>query len=350
MRIIISWAVQGAAPDAKRDDEGDIVMEDEAKTDVQTLKSLLNNNEESDSDVKEQGSPFDVSINPVGDLQSPFSSRSQPPAESEEISNPETAVKQLTTDNSQNILPNTPASLTARFITRTLTEALLAVTTELIDAIVEEVMTEAVSGKSHVLPLEDSPSVEIKSPILGLVSYNSESESESEQNVLESKLPTSNISGILPGDVPDDVKHDYTSQNSPSNENNKIVTGNGKFQTVQEKYYEKQSYSSSIHQKSFKRHKNEKETDTVVTISRSHSKHSHKRKTNSRHSHRSRKRDFRDSSTASSESSSSNHGNQKVGLSRFSRSSEDHSDNVRSPKPYFTKSSHSKHSHHKSHH
>lgn len=87
-------------------------MEDEAKTDVQTLKSLLNNNEESDSDVKEQGSPFDVSSNPVGDLQSPFSSRSQPPAESEEISNPETAVKQLTTDNSQNILPNTPASLT----------------------------------------------------------------------------------------------------------------------------------------------------------------------------------------------------------------------------------------------
>lgn len=52
----------------------------------------------------------------------------------------------------------------------------------------------------------------------GLVSYNSESESESEQNVLESKLPTSNISGILPGDVPDDVKHDYTSHNSPSNE------------------------------------------------------------------------------------------------------------------------------------
>ncbi|VDO78872.1 unnamed protein product [Schistosoma margrebowiei] len=324
-------------------------MEDEAKTDAQTLKSLLNNNEESDSDVKEQGSPFDVLINPVGDLRSPFSSRSQPPAESEEISNPETAVKQLTTDNSQNILPNTPASLTARFITRTLTEALLAVTTELIDTIVEEVMTEAVSGKSHVLPLEDSSSVEIKSPILGLVSYNSESESESERNVLESKLATSNISGILPGDVPDDVKHDYASQNSPSNENNKIVTGNGKFQTVQEKYYEKQSYSSSILQKS-KRHKNEKETDTAVTISRSHSKHSHKRKTNSRHSHRSRKRDFRDSSTASSESPSSNHGNQNVGISRFSRSSEDHSGNVRSPKPYFTKSSHSKHSHHKSHH
>lgn len=79
-------------------------------------------------------------------------------------------------------------------------------------------MTEAVSGKSHVLPSEDSPSVEIKSPILGLVSYNSESESESEQNVLESKLPTNKLSGILPGDVPDDVKHDYTSQNSPSNE------------------------------------------------------------------------------------------------------------------------------------
>lgn len=238
---------------------------------------------------------------------------------------------------------------TARFITRTLTEALLAVTTELIDGIVEEVMTEAVSGKSHVLPSEDSPSVEIKSPILGLVSYNSESESESEQNVLESKLPTNKLSGILPGDVPDDVKHDYTSQNSPSNENNKIVTGNGKFQTAQEKNHEKHSYSSSIHQKS-KRYKNEKETDMAVTISRSRSKHSHKRRTNSRHSHRSRKRDFRGSSTASSESSSSNHGNQKVGFSRFSRSSADHIKNVRSPKHYFAKSSHSKHSHHKSHH
>lgn len=104
--------VLGAAPDAKRDDEGDIVMEDEAKTDVQTIKSLLNNNEELDGDVKEQESPFDISSNPVGDLQSPFSSRSQPPTELEEISNPETAVKQLTTNSSQSILPNIPASLT----------------------------------------------------------------------------------------------------------------------------------------------------------------------------------------------------------------------------------------------
>ncbi|VDP69041.1 unnamed protein product [Schistosoma curassoni] len=349
-------------------------MEDEAKTDVQTLKSLLNNNEESDSDVKEQGSPFDVSSNPVGDLQSPFSSRSQPPAESEEISNPETAVKQLTTDNSQNILPNTPASLTRfeqlthivikyDFIEFDATSHSFSATCLICIWFCEcwncRIRTGA-QQPTHLLSLQEFHELfaslsdeEQRTETVRkywLVSYNSESESESEQNVLESKLPTSNISGILPGDVPDDVKHDYTSQNSPSNENNKIVTESGKFQTVQEKYYEKQSYSSSIHQKSSKRHKNEKETDTAVTISRSHSKHSHKRKTNPRHSHRSRKRDFRDSSTASSESSSSNHGNQKVGLSRFSRSSEDHSDNVRSPKPYFTKSSHSKHSHHKSHH
>ncbi|CAH8629494.1 unnamed protein product [Heterobilharzia americana] len=341
LAAVAGATVLGAAPDAKRDDEGDIVMEDEAKSDVHTLNfSLLNNNEESDGgDYEKEESPLVT--------------------ESEGNTSPKTAVKQLATANSESILSNTTASLTpvhpltqqefrelfallseeeqrtetARFITRTLTEALLAVTTELIDDIVDEVMTsEAISNKPEATASKDDGSiVEIKSPLLGLVSYNSESESDSEPR-MDYRIRSDNLSGILPvDDEADDVKRGSASQNylnDENNENDQIAPSNVKREVTQEKHDRKHSHSPSSRHKSSKRYKSDKEKQINVKTSRIQTKHSSRRKTTSRHSYHSRRSDSRDSITSTESRSNSNHSSQRMGSHRSSRQSTSRSGDV----------------------
>ncbi|VDQ08424.1 unnamed protein product, partial [Trichobilharzia regenti] len=111
----------GAAPNAKRDDEGDIVMEDETKADSSILNPPLpSNNERSDDDESKEGENLtDVSSSPVNNQVSPYPLSSpgiQLVEPSEGSRSPKTVVKQLATINSQSILSDATKSITVSLL------------------------------------------------------------------------------------------------------------------------------------------------------------------------------------------------------------------------------------------
>ncbi|KAF8570147.1 hypothetical protein P879_02823 [Paragonimus westermani] len=259
LAVVSGDTVLGAAPDAERDAEGDIVMaadEDETKTGhlsevpVKPLvdDDLSDDDEERGVDDDEE----DVEVNTVvetSDLAAvTAASRSKAvPSESacvtigafEGTADPDVSMQPTSPkmegavdrvipeisheyDNKSGVKRATPESSsallsleefrakfaaltdeeqqleTARFITRTLTDVLLAVTSEVILTTAQETLSAVQLEEEHKSkqpPGHDKPAVEViavHSGLAGLVAYNSDSDSESEQNELR-KSPLTDV-------------------------------------------------------------------------------------------------------------------------------------------------------------
>ncbi|KAG5444262.1 hypothetical protein CSKR_104529 [Clonorchis sinensis] len=237
MAAVAGDTVLGAAPDAERDAEGDIVMEEETGTGrVASAKPLVNDEaSDEEQDTFEESSallspksvvtqsPSEAPTEAVSLQHAPSSLGAQRVTilESSRDADAKSGVVPLNPPNASGFLtgnsatPDTLAPLTpnefrkvfgalseedqqaetTRFITRTLTDALLAVSGELILAVAEDALSSArkEEERSRKSSHEPTPFVEMTaeapSGLMGLVAYNSESESDTEHTGPRSAKP-----------------------------------------------------------------------------------------------------------------------------------------------------------------